>query len=66
MFIYKLLYLRILGLLKAGAIKEKPIWFDVVEAFPPIMPTMYNRAPIPGKPKKLHYWEDEVRELVCL
>ncbi|EDV29125.1 28S ribosomal protein S23, mitochondrial [Trichoplax sp. H2] len=55
-------YTRVLGLLKSGAIKQKPLWFDIVETFPPILPTMHNRAPVPGRARKLQYWEDEVRE----
>lgn len=55
------LVFRVSNLLRSGAIKQKPIWFDVVEAFPPIVSTKINRKPEPGRVDKLEYPEDFFR-----
>lgn len=52
---------RVANLLRSGAIKSKPVWFDVVEAFPPIVETKINRKPEPGRVTKLEYPEDYLR-----
>lgn len=52
---------RVSNLLRSGAIKQKPVWFDVVEAFPPIVATKLNRKPEPGRAEKIEYPEDYFR-----
>lgn len=52
---------RVANLLRSGAMKSKPVWFDVVEAFPPIVETKINRKPEPGRVVKLEYTEDYFR-----
>ncbi|XP_053658165.1 28S ribosomal protein S23, mitochondrial [Anopheles marshallii] len=54
---------RTKGLLKSGAMKfdERPLWYDVVTAFPPLEEPRYDR-PAPRVPvREIFYQEDTVR-----
>uniref|UniRef100_A0A182XW93 Small ribosomal subunit protein mS23 n=1 Tax=Anopheles stephensi TaxID=30069 RepID=A0A182XW93_ANOST len=54
---------RTQGLLKSGAMKfdERPLWYDVVTAFPPLDEPRYNR-PAPKVPvREIFYQEDIAR-----
>lgn len=56
------------GLLTSGAVKEidKPLWYDVYEAFPPQQSPEYSR-PEPTDPvRNILYAEDIVRAWVDL
>ncbi|KXJ23376.1 28S ribosomal protein S23, mitochondrial [Exaiptasia diaphana] len=55
------IFTRVSNLLRSGAIQDKPVWFDVMETFPPLLPTKINRKPEPGRVKKLEYPEDFFR-----
>ncbi|XP_074647887.1 small ribosomal subunit protein mS23-like [Tubulanus polymorphus] len=57
------IYSRVQGLLRAGALKDvdKPIWFDVYEAFPPKIEPKYNRILPENKVKNLMVSEDFFR-----
>jgi small subunit ribosomal protein S23 len=58
-----LLFHRIRGLLRSGALKEedKPIWCDVYTAFPPKYEPKYDR-PAPDIPlRNILYPEDTIR-----
>ncbi|XP_044733074.1 probable 28S ribosomal protein S23, mitochondrial [Chrysoperla carnea] len=54
---------RVGGLLKSGAIKaeDKPIWFDVYDAFPPKLEPRYDRPAPKISVKPIFYKEDIVR-----
>lgn len=54
---------RVRGLLRSGALKEddKPLWYDVYEAFPPKYEPRYDR-PAPDVPiRNIFYSEDIIR-----
>ena len=51
---------RIRSLLRSGALKRKPVWVDVVEAFPPL--TEAAGKPEPGRPPTIILSEDEIKE----
>ena len=53
---------RVRNLLKAGVLKERPLWLDVVEAFPPIVSPQFNRRPEKGTPPRIEYPEDHLIE----
>lgn len=52
------------NLLRSGAIKKawEPVWFPVVEAFPPLLETKVNRKAEAGRMEKIIYPEDEFRK----
>lgn len=52
---------RVRNLLQSGALAKKPVWFDVVEAFPPLVETKVKRKPQAGRANKVTYPEDEFR-----
>ncbi|KAK4874920.1 hypothetical protein RN001_014280 [Aquatica leii] len=59
------IYSRTKGLLQSGALQweDRPIWYDLYEAFPPIEEPRYDR-PAPNIPiRKIFYEEDKVRAL---
>ena len=67
------IYSRILGLYKSGAAKyeNRPIWFDIYEAFPPKYEPRWDRHQLSygiggnvaklGAPRKILYKEDVIR-----
>lgn len=67
------IYSRLLGLYKSGAAKQenRPLWFDVYEAFPPKYEPRWDRHQLNygnggnvtalGPPRKLLYNEDTIR-----
>ncbi|PSN32212.1 28S ribosomal protein S23, partial [Blattella germanica] len=58
-----LIYCRVKGLLKSGAMKEedKPMWYEIYKAFPPKYEPRYDR-PAPDIPiRKIFYPEDIIR-----
>ena len=67
------IYSRLLGLYKSGAAKfeDRPIWFDVYEAFPPKYEPRWDRHQLSygtggnvaklGPPRKILYKEDIIR-----
>jgi hypothetical protein len=48
------------NLLRAGVLKENPVWLEVVEAFPPPVEPRYNRKSAPGRPPVIEYPEDKL------
>ncbi|KAF5294400.1 hypothetical protein FQR65_LT10765 [Abscondita terminalis] len=60
------IYSRTKGLLQSGALQmeDRPIWYDLYEAFPPLEEPRYDR-PSPNIPiKKIFYEEDRIRALL--
>ncbi|KAM9003403.1 28S ribosomal protein S23, mitochondrial isoform X1 [Sarcophilus harrisii] len=60
------LFTRIRDLMRAGVLKEKPLWYDVYEAFPPLKEPVFRRPRQRyGKAKELVpevlYQEDRIR-----
>lgn len=58
------LIFSIRNLLRSGAIKKawEPVWFPVVEAFPPLLETKVNRKAEAGRMQKIIYPEDKFRK----
>lgn len=57
---------RLQGLLRSEALKDvdKPVWYEVYEAFPPKVPPVYER-PLPQREvPKILYPEDVIRVYV--
>ncbi|XP_055476466.1 28S ribosomal protein S23, mitochondrial isoform X1 [Psammomys obesus] len=57
---------RTRDLMRAGVLKEKPVWFDIYEAFPPLREPVYRRPRLRyGKAKAsiqdIFYQEDQIR-----
>ncbi|XP_048582197.1 28S ribosomal protein S23, mitochondrial-like [Nematostella vectensis] len=52
---------RVRNLLRSGALTRKPVWYEVVEAFPPIVETKINRRAESGRVAKIEYPEDFFR-----
>ncbi|CAB4017318.1 28S ribosomal S23, mitochondrial [Paramuricea clavata] len=52
---------RVRDLLKSGVLKEKPIWFDVVATFPPMVEADFDRQPERGNVKRITFPEDSIR-----
>lgn len=55
---------RVQGLLRSGAMKssEKPLWYEVYEAFPPAYePTYGRKAPADVPIRQILYAEDRIR-----
>ena len=61
---YIILLFRVRDLLKSGVVKEKPVWYDVMAAFPPFVEPDLSREAEPGRVKKIVYSEDTIRRLV--
>ncbi|XP_045133094.1 28S ribosomal protein S23, mitochondrial-like [Portunus trituberculatus] len=57
------IFTRATGLLKSGAVKpqDKPLWYDVYEAFPPRYEPHYDRSHIRKEIKQIFYPEDVIR-----
>ncbi|CAB4064248.1 MRPS23 [Lepeophtheirus salmonis] len=58
------IYSRTSSLLNSGAVKHKPIWYDVYEAFPPKYEPRWDRSPPLSKDnskRKVLYEEDIIR-----
>ncbi|XP_037777808.1 probable 28S ribosomal protein S23, mitochondrial [Penaeus monodon] len=57
------IFTRTTGLLKSGAIKasEKPLWYEVYEAFPPKYEPHFDRPVQEKKIKQILYTEDVIR-----
>ncbi|RZC34970.1 28S ribosomal protein S23, mitochondrial [Asbolus verrucosus] len=59
------IYTRATGLIKSGALswEDRPLWYDLYEAFPPKEEPRFDR-PAPNLPlKKIFYEEDNIRAL---
>ncbi|ERE67283.1 28S ribosomal protein S23, mitochondrial isoform X1 [Cricetulus griseus] len=59
-------FTRTRNLMRAGVLKEKPLWFDVYEAFPPLREPVFRRPRLRyGKAKAdiqdIFYREDQIR-----
>ncbi|XP_049716540.1 28S ribosomal protein S23, mitochondrial [Elephas maximus indicus] len=57
---------RTRGLIRAGVLKEKPLWLDIYKAFPPLREPVFQRARLRyGKAKAeiqdIFYHEDRIR-----
>uniref|UniRef100_A0A182QUL5 Small ribosomal subunit protein mS23 n=1 Tax=Anopheles farauti TaxID=69004 RepID=A0A182QUL5_9DIPT len=54
---------RTQGLLKSGAMKfdERPLWYDIVSAFPPVEEPRYDRPAPNVRVRQIFYQEDLVR-----
>ena len=48
-------------LLQTGVLKERPLWLDVVEAFPPDVFPKHNQTPEGGRAPVIAYPEDELK-----
>lgn len=61
-------YYRVTGLLRANQLKweERPLWYDVYAANPPLLETSWNsKYPKEDQPvKSIFYGEDSVRAYV--
>uniref|UniRef100_A0A0P4WKZ3 Small ribosomal subunit protein mS23 n=1 Tax=Scylla olivacea TaxID=85551 RepID=A0A0P4WKZ3_SCYOL len=57
------IFTRATGLLKSGAMKpqDKPLWYDIYEAFPPRYEPHYDRSPVIKEIKQIFYPEDVIR-----
>uniref|UniRef100_A0A090XC95 Small ribosomal subunit protein mS23 n=1 Tax=Ixodes ricinus TaxID=34613 RepID=A0A090XC95_IXORI len=56
------IFTRVEGLLKAGGMTERPLWYDVYAAFPPIQePDYYRKAPVAPVRNHLLPREDTIR-----
>ncbi|KAM5216067.1 small ribosomal subunit protein mS23 isoform 2-T2 [Hipposideros larvatus] len=60
------IFSRTRDLIRAGVLKEKPLWFDIYEAFPPLREPVFRRARVRyGKAKSpvqdIFYHEDLIR-----
>lgn len=63
------IFTRVNGLLKAGIIPaaEKPLWYDIYQAFPPTRDPTYRSAAglspseLPELPQRILYNEDKIR-----
>lgn len=62
---YKYVF-RVKGLLRSGAMKpeDKPIWYEVYEAFPPKVEPQFNRKAPDINIRQILYPEDIIRALV--
>ena len=60
MFCY--LHIRVNRLLQTGVLKKRPVWLDVVEAFPPDVFPKYNSTPEGGRAPEIVYPEDQLRK----
>lgn len=49
---------RVKDLLKSGVLKEKPMWYDVVVAFPPIVEADLVKQPDPENVGRITHSED--------
>ncbi len=56
---YGTLYFRTQQLLETGVIKEKPVWLEVVEKYPPLPPPPVPPSIKKGKYPHIVYPEDE-------
>ena len=54
---------RIRGLIRSGALKEidRPVWYDVYEAFPPKQEPVLNRNVQTKEPVPILYMDDFIR-----
>lgn len=52
---------RVTGLLKTGAMKpdDRPLWYELYEAFPPKLEPRYDR-PAPNVPIRNIFYEEDV------
>ncbi|KAJ8955727.1 hypothetical protein NQ318_008599 [Aromia moschata] len=57
------IYSRTTGLIKSGALSwdDRPLWYDIYEAFPPQEEPRFDRPAPNIKLKKIFYKEDEIR-----
>ncbi|XP_049628667.1 28S ribosomal protein S23, mitochondrial [Suncus etruscus] len=60
------IFSRTRDLIRAGVLKEKPLWFDIYEAFPPLRDPVFRRPTLRyGKAKaqvaEIFYQEDQIR-----
>lgn len=61
--IISFIFLRASGLIRSGALKweDRPLWYDIYEAFPPKEEPRFDR-PVPNiKLKHIFYEEDKIR-----
>ena len=58
---------RVNRLLQTGVLKERPLWLDVVEAFPPDVFPRHNQTPEGGRPLTIVFPDDDLRRyLSCM
>jgi len=60
------IYTRTRGLLQSGAINwaDRPLWYDIYEAFPPNEIPQFDRPAPKVPPKEIFYKEDNIRALL--
>ncbi|ELT90724.1 hypothetical protein CAPTEDRAFT_48258, partial [Capitella teleta] len=56
-------FTRVTGLLRSGALKhdDRPLWYDVMAAFPPSTEPKYDRLKLQQPPRNILYPEDNIR-----
>lgn len=54
---------RVNRLLETGVLKERPLWLDVVESFPPDTFPKHNSTPEGGRAPAIVYPEDDLKRL---
>eukprot|EP00112_Aurelia_sp_Birch-Aquarium-sp1_P014592 Seg3163.4 transcript_id=Seg3163.4/GoldUCD/mRNA.D3Y31 product="28S ribosomal protein S23 mitochondrial" pseudo=true protein_id=Seg3163.4/GoldUCD/D3Y31 len=54
---------RVRALLATGALREKPVWYDVMAAFPPLVESRMTDIPDDGRPPVIGFKEDDVRDV---
>lgn len=54
---------RTKGLLDSGALKwvDRPLWYDLYEAFPPKEEPRFDRPPVKKPIRNIFYKEDKIR-----
>ncbi|XP_074037765.1 small ribosomal subunit protein mS23 [Leptinotarsa decemlineata] len=59
------IYTRTTGLLRSGALswEDRPLWYDIYEAFPPKDEPKFDRVVPNIKLKKIFYEEDKIRAM---
>ncbi|XP_067010493.2 small ribosomal subunit protein mS23 [Anabrus simplex] len=57
------IFTRVTGLIRSGALKEedKPIWYDIYKAFPPVTEPRYDRPAPNIQVGNIFYAEDQIR-----
>lgn len=56
-------FIRTTGLLRSGALKweDRPLWYDIYEAFPPKDEPRFDRPAPNMSLRKIFYEEDKIR-----
>ena len=55
---------RVRDLLRSDVLTKKPVWYDVIAAFPPMTESDLQRQPEHGQVRRIVYPEDAIRRWV--